>query len=261
MAPKLLIRTWCKITSLVKTGTENHTKCTSIHTFHLYSPIWRKFCTSSTSNAVKRLWISSKSAWETPCFSCRCNRNFTHTCAATRHDIIKVRSFQCSAQQVTPFTVLLNAINAASTWTPDFSFSKSSEATKVKVKGINDLWDSYKLLITLSLISLLLFQKDLQTNLSSKVYLSLAFCTSSSFRILKLITVTILDDGCRSDNLSKLDVWPGEYIMYAVHNVWILHLHLCREKVGFRKKKCILNLLFQSPENNYEKGYLTTTKV
>ena len=53
----------------------------------------------------------------------------------------------------------------------------------------------YKLLVILSPIYLLLFQKDLQTNLSSKVYLSLALCTPSDFNILKLIIVTVLDEG------------------------------------------------------------------
>jgi len=57
---------------------------------------------------------------------------------------------------------------------------------------------SYKLLVILSPISLLLFQKDLQTNLFSKVYLFLALCTPSGFNILKLITVTIHNEGYRS---------------------------------------------------------------
>jgi len=76
----------------------------------------------------------------------------------------------------------------------------------------------YKLLVILSPISLLLFQKDLQTNLSSKVYLSLAFCTLSDFNTIKLITVTILDEGYRSKNSSKSGIWSGDYTraMYYV---------------------------------------------
>jgi len=76
----------------------------------------------------------------------------------------------------------------------------------------------YKLLVILSLSSLLLFQKDLQTNLSHKVDLSLALCAPSGFNILKLITVTILDEGYRAENSSKSGIWSGDYTraMYYV---------------------------------------------
>jgi len=77
---------------------------------------------------------------------------------------------------------------------------------------------SYKLLVILSPISLPLFQKDRQTNLSSKVYLSLLLCTPSGFNILKLITVTILDEGYRAENSSKSGIWSGDctWAMYYV---------------------------------------------
>jgi hypothetical protein len=76
----------------------------------------------------------------------------------------------------------------------------------------------HKLLVILSPISFLLFQKDLQTNLSSKVYLSLALCTFSDFNIIKLITITILDEGYRSENSAKSGIYSEDYTraMYYV---------------------------------------------